>query len=252
MKIFIALLSLFSLFSLFSCEQKKEAESTSKSSKPQDAKSFFHQLLEAMEREPKKTPLKVPGQETILQGKETINGEQIQLCSGYNTGVFALNGNKDTVFKHLLEGDPEFLDFNQDGFKDIYIQYETNVPGVHDVALYDSGTKTFRLVEDLSAFPSSKKMNGTNYYFSYHRNGCADANWASDLFYIKNFKTHVIGTIEGFGCEETNENGIYVYRLKNKQQQLIRTFHIGIISNYKLNKWGFLDDYWSSNYSLFI
>lgn len=181
-----------------------------------------------------------------------INGKRYKVCSGYYHGVYALNNKNDTVFKLNELGSGEFLDFNKDGFKDIYIGYMTNVPGIYDVALFDTLTNTFKIVENFSSYPASQKLKNTNLYFSYHRSGCADSNWDSDLFIIKDYKTYKIGNISGRGCENDEKNGIYIYKTISNKEKLIRSFSITVIEKYKKYKWGFIEDYWSKNYKLFI
>gem|GEM_PF-5245252 len=34
--------------------------------------------------------------------------------------------------------------------------------------------------------PPPQRINGTHYFYSYHKSGCADMDWDSDLFYIHN------------------------------------------------------------------
>ena len=182
---------------------------------------------------------------------DRVNGRIYTAYSG-NDRVFVLNARKDTVFKLNEPGGAKFLDFNRDGYKDLYIGYMTNVPDINDLALFDTLSGKFRLVEDLSDFPASQKIKGTDYYYSYHRSGCADLDWGSDLFYIKDYKTVRIGTIEGLGCENEPKQGIFVRKVTGRKEKLIRSFYLSTLEKYKDYKWGFIDDYWKHNYTLFV
>lgn len=188
----------------------------------------------------------------IYTSETKINGKKYKVCSGYYHGVYALDYKNDTVFKLNELGNGEFLDFNKDGYKDIYIGYMTNVPGIYDLALFDTLSNTFKIVENFSSYPASQKLNKTNLYFSYHRSGCADSNWDSDLFIIKDYKTYKIGNISGHGCENDEKNGIYIYKIIDSKEKMIRSFSITVIEKYKKYKWGFIEDYWSKNYNLFL
>lgn len=189
--------------------------------------------------------------EFLFEERARVNGRNYTIYSG-SEYVFVLNSRKDTVFKLNESGNARFLDFNRDGYKDLYIGYMTNVPDINDLALFDTLSGKFRLVEDLSDFPASQKIKGTDYYYSYHRSGCADLNWGSDLFYIKDYKTVRIGTIEGLGCENDPKQGIFVRKVTGRKEKLIRSFYLSTIDKYKNYKWGFIHDYWAKNYTLFV
>jgi len=127
-----------------------------------------------------------------------------------------------------------------------------NVPGIADLIVYDIKNQKFVQVENFSKFPDSRPITETKYFYSYHRSGCADMDWDSDLFYIENFKTIKIGNISGRECENTIvKDGIYIYSITGENKKLIKTMPIGTINKYKDYKWGFIKDYWSKNYKLF-
>lgn len=143
----------------------------------------------------------------------------------------------------------EFDDFNKDSYKDIRIRYMTNVPGIQDILLFDINRMNFVNIQGLSKFPDPQKILGTKYYYSYHRSGCADNNWDSDLFYIDNFTTFRIGNISGLGCKDSKDGkGIYISKIIGEKGTLLKTLPISTIDNYKDYKWGFIKDYWTKNY----
>ena len=184
-----------------------------------------------------------------------IAGEIYQFVLDKDSGVVYVMRQADTVFKledgyGVLEHEEAtgFFDFNEDGYDDVYINYVTNVPGVQNVALFDPGSKTFNLVLGLRDwFPASVHLTG-DYYYSYSRAGCADWNWESYLFKIKNYSTVPLGLIEGDGCDS---NKIEVYRVLDgdeDKRKLVETFPIDTIDTYESYKWGFIEDYWRGHY----
>ena len=164
--------------------------------------------------------------------------------------LFIINNKNDTIYNHLDQvNGAEFIDFNEDGFKDILFNYITNVPNINDLALFDTVSSSFILVEDFNSYPSSTKLEGTDYYYSYHRSGCADANWDSDLFFIENYKPYKIGNISGIGCEDGAKTGIFISKVENGKLVLIEEFEKE--PGYFKSKWEFIEEYWSSNYHKF-
>jgi hypothetical protein len=128
-----------------------------------------------------------------------------------------------------------------------------NTPERFDLLLYVPATKSFRQIKNFENFPAPEKINGTKYYYSYHKSGCADANWDSDLFYINNFKAIRIGNISGRQCENSGiKDGLYINKFRNEKKILFKTFNIDTINKYKDYKWGFIKEYWVKNYKLFL
>lgn len=182
---------------------------------------------------------------------EIEGGKFIACLFNESDSLYIINPNNDTSIISVEDGGPEFRDFNKDGYEDLYIGYNSNVPGVEDLALYNVKTKSFDLIDDLKLFPASIKIEGTDYYYSYHRSGCADMNWDSDLFYIEDNKTIKIGNIEGIGCDDEKPK-VSISSIKGDSVLLIETLAIDTIYSYKDFKWGFIKEYWSRNYKGFI
>ena len=171
--------------------------------------------------------------------------------------ITILNSNGRTVC-HILGTNNiaslTFTDFNGDGYKDIVVNYFTNVPDVQDLLLYDKKNKNFKIVPHFDRYPAAIRLSHTGLYYSYHRSGCADLNWDSDLFRIINFKIVKVGNIKSNGCggEDSGPAGILVYKYVGKHQQLEKTFSISALNEYKDWKWGFIANYWKHNYQKFI
>ena len=176
----------------------------------------------------------------------------ITCSSGYN--LILQNEKGHTIYQDsVYSPKQEFLDFNGDGYKDILIDYMTNTPGIQDLLLYDITNKTYKKVIDFQRFPSAQRIGNTKYYYSYHRSGCADYNWDSDLFYIENYKSVKIGNIAGRECNDTSiKDGIYINKIIKGEKIEVQKLSIGIIKEYKDYKWGFIAQYWGKNYKKFL
>jgi hypothetical protein len=183
-----------------------------------------------------------------------ILGERYLAIYKTNDTLYVLNAKSDTILKAPdLHPNFEFDDFNGDGLKDIRIHYLSNVPAVQDLLLFDKSKKNFVLVNDFSKYPDPNPLKGTKYYYSYHRSGCADMNWDSDLFYINNFKVVRIGNVVGYECENRDiKDGIYIHKIKGDKEILFQRKPIETIQKFKEYKWGFIKDYWTKNYKLFM
>ncbi len=146
----------------------------------------------------------------------------------------------------------EFIDFNGDNHKDLLIHYMTNVPDVCDLLLYNSKKQKFIIVSNFTSFPVPKIIRGNKLYYSYRRSGCADLDWNSDLFAIKNYKAVAIGNIFGKECEGDGPNRIEISRIKGTNKVLFKRLPISTIRKYKNDKWGFIKAFWTNNCDKFI
>src|SRR5690606_29469798 len=112
-----------------------------------------------------------------------------------------------------------------------------------------------RLVNGFDRFPESQQLEtNPKYYFSYHRAGCADMNWVSDLFFIKNYKTIHIGQIYGKGCDANIKEEpqiIEIYRIidnaDDKEKLIEKLPYLENIPDFS-DKWDFIKKYWENNY----
>ena len=144
-----------------------------------------------------------------------IKGIKYIGCHNRAIDFYVITEKFDTIYKHnKWVNSIEFIDFNSDKLNDILFEYMTNIPDVLDLALFDIKSNEFRIVEDFNNFPTPSKIGETGFYYSYHRSGCADSNWDSDLFIIKDYKAIQIGNISGIGCEGTGKTGIFISKNK--------------------------------------
>jgi hypothetical protein len=122
------------IFLLFaSCKQKNTQDG-----------SIQKQLIVSTKKN--KTPKATP--DTILNTiVDYVEGRRfVMTCSsGYN--LVLENDKGDTLYQDSIYSPKQmFVDFNGDGYKDILIDYMTNIPGIRDLLLYDITNKTFKKV----------------------------------------------------------------------------------------------------------
>jgi hypothetical protein len=189
---------------------------------------------------------------TIVSVKTTnILGEEYRGVGTSEYRIIVLNSNGDTVLNEAdLYFDFEFSDFNGDSLKDIVVHPLTNVPGIQNLLLFDKEKMAFTRVSGFEKFPDPKPIQGTDYYYSYHRSGCADNFWDSDLFYIDGFETKLLGNISGNECE--GEKGIVVSKSVDGEKKIVTRLSVDILEKFDNGKWGFIAGYWTRNYSKFV
>lgn len=150
-----------------------------------------------------------------------------------------------------------YPDFDKDGNPDILIDYYGNNSS-YFLYLFDPATNNYTEIENYMSFPDAVQLKANpKYYYSYHRAGCADMNWVSDLFKIQDFKIIQLGHIDGQGCDfEVNGNPqvIEIYKVANNDGEhgkLVEKLpYLKFISNFD-DKWAFIQEYWNRNYAKF-
>lgn len=151
----------------------------------------------------------------------------------------------------------ELLDFNKDGYPDIQISYIGN-NATYELFLFNPKADKYIEVEGFIFFPEAEALaTNSNYYYSYHRAGCADMNWVSDLFTIESNKTIHLGEIYGQGCDYGEGDAAKVdisIVLNNNEEdkKLIKTIPYDEIFTDSEDKWEFIKKYWNANYELFL
>lgn len=195
----------------------------------------------------------IPKNNVIILDSVSINGNNFFIYEGENSDSITLVKNKkDTSYAVFECGEIEFLDFNRDGYMDLFIFYNSNVPGINEVMLFDIEKENFVKVNNMLDFPDAIKIEDSKYYYSYHRSGCADLNWDSDLFYIKDYEAIKVGNIKGNGCDGIDDQQFISISKVNKDTLInIETLPIDTIEFYKDYKWGFIRRYWKNNLNKF-
>lgn len=184
--------------------------------------------------------------------KKVVNVLGKQFILKYDNGKFQglTTSSNDTIIKREDYFEQvKLIDFNKDGYKDLRIEYISNTAGDGCLYLFDKNRKTFRLLKN-EDYPNPEFLKG-KYFYSYHRSGCADLNWVSNLFKIVNFSAVKLASISGNGCGDKFD-GIFIYQFHGETKILKRKFPISKINSYKNYKWGFIKSYWKENYSKFI
>ena len=181
-----------------------------------------------------------------------VNADQVTLTIFRNSEIIKT----DTLDAGGLSN-LQFPDFDNDGNKDIILTYLGN-NFTYYLYLFDKTNNEFKFVNGFDRFPEAKQLKtNPKYYYSYHRAGCADMNWVSDLFYIDNFKSIHIGRIYGQGCDfEDKENPqvIEIFKItdnKKENGKLIEKLpYLKNIPDFG-NKWDYIEKYWNANYGKF-
>lgn len=149
----------------------------------------------------------------------------------------------------------EFLDIDEDGYKDIRVLIFSNTPNQCDNYLFDKQLKTFKLIENCDL--DIQKIKGSQFYYSYNRGGCADMNWESHLSKIENNELINYGYIYGQGCDfqiKDNPQLIEIYKIIDPQKderKLIKSLPYLKYINKHVNKLDFIEKYWKQNYKTF-
>jgi hypothetical protein len=150
-----------------------------------------------------------------------------------------------------------FVDLNKDNYPDLLVSYIGNNP-TEDLYLFDPADNGFKKLVGFIKYSAGVQLEShPSFYYSYHRAGCADENWVSDLFKIENFTTIQLGHIYGKGCEyeiEKNPQEIEIYRdLDNDKgkAKLIAKLPYTKNINDSFDKWAFIEKYWNENYNRF-
>ncbi len=175
-----------------------------------------------------------------------LNEDKLLLITKSNSTEISV----DTIWSGFA--DVQMTDFDNDGNSDILITYMGN-NFTYYLFLFDPVTNKFVSVKDFENYPESKPLKSQpHYYYSYHRAGCADMVWVSDLFKIDHFKAIHIGQIYGQGCDTPYYIKAYkVDPADDAKKQLISKIPYNNINNYKDNKWGLIKEYWNKNYLKF-
>lgn len=196
------------------------------------------------------------GQEVLWDTTFVVNETEFTiLACRTDTGNFAqlVKSKTDTITIDGVSGNIDVLKFDRDEFPDITFSYIGN-NYTADLFIYDINSNTYQRVSGFTEVSSSKRLNSNpNYYYSYHRAGCADLNWMSHLFYIDNFQVYQVGEIYVKGCNvKESERAIEISKIVTLDKIfIIETLPIDTLIQFDEYKWGFIRDYWNKNYQKF-
>ena len=85
-----------------------------------------------------------------------ILSKSFTACTDSNRNSFVLNGVRDTIYKsHEQTNGIEFVDFNDDGNKDILINYLTNTGGKYDIGIFKPMQPVFYIDAPRAVVPLS-------------------------------------------------------------------------------------------------
>lgn len=176
--------------------------------------------------------------------------------------LFQVSCESKTILSDTLDSGGLFyiqlIDFNKDGYSDVMFEYSGN-NDTQLLYLFNSTDNTFRTVVNFEEYPSAMQLKANpKYYYSYHRAGCSDENWVSDLFSIENFKAVQFGHIEGKGCDGDTirwPQAIFIYRIigddEAKEKLVAKLPYLKNIPTFG-DKWDFIKKYWNKNYQKFL
>lgn len=153
-------------------------------------------------------------------------------------------------------GSLQIIDFDKDRNPDILSMYLGNNP-IYELYLFNPEKKKYIKIQNYSWFPNSKPVDGqVNLYYSYHRAGCADMNWISDLWIFENFNIIHLGRLYGQGCDvefDKYPQQIEISKVLNNNENLLQLEalpYMKSISSYG-TKVEFIRNYWGNNYRKF-
>ena len=188
----------------------------------------------------------VNNQNKFLLTTKIISDEKMLLNVSFGVHITTL----DTLYYKALAY-IEYVDFDKDGNTDILIDYIGN-NSTYFLFLFDQNSNSFKAIDHYSSFPDAVHLKANpKFYYSYHRAGCADENWESDLFQIINFKIVHLGNIDGHGCEIDNLRSINIYKVSEKNNKLIDSLNYSSVIKDSIDKWAFIEKYWNRNYKTF-
>ncbi|HEU5166635.1 MAG TPA: hypothetical protein VFU29_13890 [Chitinophagaceae bacterium] len=197
------------------------------------------------------TVLVMKGMKFHIHTKE-LNKESLLLIVERNSEITSTDTLENAIFYFKI------FDFNKDNFPDIFFSYIGNNP-TENLLLFDQTNNRFHQVENFDSYPDALPVTSSSgLYYSYHRAGCADLIWVSDLFKIQNFKTVHLGQIYGDACStDPGEESFYIkiYKVISKDNDslsLIQKLSHSVTSKYKDIKWGFIKHYWNKNFRKFM
>ncbi len=157
-----------------------------------------------------------------------------------NSRLYLINRKNDTLINIKEDGiapnSIKFEDFDGDGNNDLKYGFSSNYY-YEKVWLYNQKEKSFRVVDSIDhpEFAYSKKLEDSNFYYSFSPNGCGKNNWISYLFSIENFKIKPKGFLEYRQCVN-DEKGMYVFKIVDGRKVLDEKINLNEANQKDLNQ----------------
>ena len=197
------------------------------------------------------TAFKINNQTVHISAKD-LDSNFVVMTSTYASRTVL----RDTIDSRGL-ADIEFPDFNKDGNVDILLTYFGNNP-TYFLYLFNPVKIRFISIDGYMKYPDAVQLKSNpKYYYSYHRAGCADMNWVSDLFKIVDFKIVQVGHIDAQGCDSEKElypQVIQIFKVTNNDaEKMLLLTKLPYIKTLKKidDKWEFIEKYWNQNLQKF-
>src|ERR1700712_4744625 len=102
----------------------------------------------------------------MLSNRQNLSVNHRSYIGHLTQSSFVLIYRKDTILTLPQDNyvDFKFQDFNEDGYKDIYLEWGGNMPERFDLYEFIPSTNKFEKIKNFSDFPSAKRIRGTKYY----------------------------------------------------------------------------------------
>lgn len=200
---------------------------------------FLGTLLSCKNSENKILPEKESQEDSVLS--ESTDKKYIANYRS-NSRLYLINRTNDTLINIKEEGvEPNSIrleDFDGDENTDLKYGFSSNYY-YEKIWLYNQKEKSFRVIDSIDnpEFAYSKKLEKSNFYYSYTPNGCGKNNWISNLFSIENFKIQPKGFLEYKQCAD-DEKGLYFFKIVKGKKVLVEKVSLKKADKNDLNqKW---------------
>lgn len=195
----------------------------------------------------------------MLDTVVTNVGEKIRILADVindSTCMLKFNSNgKDFLIDSLIAPRSisyfTVIDFDKNGSTDILVDYIANNSECY-LYLFDSVDFKFKFVEGYVRFPAGEQLTSNPaLYYSYHRAGCGDMDWVSDLFTIQDFSTIHLGQLYAEACDSSDPRQISMFKVLNNTDEEISLIERFPYPDTIDDKYEFIEEYWNKNYLKF-
>ncbi len=217
-----------------------------------------NKTIENVSAESVTSQTKTPPKKNVEIKNDTLKINNQKFIQTLNDGEFncLLSMQGDTIVKSEdYYSTAEFLDIDEDGYKDFRVYIRTNTPNQCDNYLFNKQLKTFQPIWNCDL--DIQKLKGTPFYYSYNSSGCADLNWESHLSKIEAYDLVEYGYMNAKGCDfevEKNPQVIEIYKInhsgKSAKKLIARLAYLKYIPK-NSDKTAFYENYWKKHFKTF-